>query len=262
MARKAKKNNRIERVLWLLVLIVLGGVSLFLSIRYLLQQEQEKKAAEARYTAFGITMPSGYDIHGIDVSSHQRSIAWPEVKAMEVDGTRMGFAFIKASEGLNDADKKFKTNFESAKAAGMICGAYHFFLATKSGKDQAANFIRQAVLQKGDLPPVVDIEQLYGVKPELMRTRLKEWLQAVEAHYGIKPIIYTYADFYNRNLGKKFNDYPLWVAHYLEPEKPRVGREWTFWQHSETGRVNGIITAVDCNVFNGDSTAFRQLLLQ
>jgi lysozyme len=62
-------------------------------------------------------------------------------------------------------------------------------------------------------------------------------------------------------LGKKFNDYPLWIAHYFEKDKPRISRDWHFWQHSENGRVNGITTKVDFNVFKGDSTAFKQLLI-
>jgi lysozyme len=51
------------------------------------------------------------------------------------------------------------------------------------------------------------------------------------------------------------------VAHYLQPHQPRIKRQWTFWQHSEKGRVNGIISRVDFNVFNGDSTEFRLLLV-
>jgi len=55
--------------------------------------------------------------------------------------------------------------------------------------------------------------------------------------------------------------YPLWVAHYNAPDKPRIGRDWTFWQHSEAGHINGITSLVDCDVFNGDSTNFKKLLL-
>ena len=51
------------------------------------------------------------------------------------------------------------------------------------------------------------------------------------------------------------------MAHYLQPHQPRIRREWSFWQHSEQGRVNGILAKVDFNVFNGDSAAFRALLV-
>jgi len=84
----------------------------------------------------------------------------------------------------------------------------------------------------------------------------------VEAHYGVKPIIYTYVNFYSNYLDGEFDDYPLWVAHYLEKDRPRITRPWLFWQHNERGRVNGILNPVDFNVFNGDSTNFEELLVK
>jgi lysozyme len=82
-----------------------------------------------------------------------------------------------------------------------------------------------------------------------------------EQYYTVKPIIYTYVDFYEKYLKGYFDDYPLWVAHYLQPHQPRISREWSFWQHSERGRVNGILSNVDFDVFNGDSAAFKALLV-
>jgi lysozyme len=90
---------------------------------------------------------------------------------------------------------------------------------------------------------------------------MKEWLDAAEAYYGVRPIIYTYIYFYEKKLDGYFDEYPLWVAHYLQPHQPRIKRQWTFWQHSEKGRVNGILSRVDFNVFNGDSAEFRLLLV-
>jgi lysozyme len=143
----------------------------------------------------------------------------------------------------------------------MTRGAYHFFLATKSGKAQAENFIGRVELKSGDLPPVLDVEQTYGVSNVKLRQRVKEWLTTVEAYYGVKPIIYTSADFYKQYLNAEFDEYPLWVAHYLQKNKPRIYREWDFWQHSEQGRVNGILSKVDFNVYSGDSLSFSRLLM-
>ncbi|HEV3251877.1 MAG TPA: GH25 family lysozyme, partial [Puia sp.] len=58
-----------------------------------------------------------------------------------------------------------------------------------------------------------------------------------------------------------FDGYPLWVAHYLQKERPRIYRAWSFWQHNESGRVNGIVTRVDFDVFNGDSLELRKILM-
>jgi lysozyme len=261
MARKRAKRLSREQKWWLILLI--GGFILILYFTLLnkWQARQEATVASVKYDAFGIELPPGYSIHGIDVSVHQGPIHWPSVFGMKEEDTRMGFAFIKATEGLNDTDKRFHKNWNDAKEAGMVRGAYHFFLATKSGKKQALQFIKQVQLKKGDLPPVVDIEKLYGVKPALMRERLKAYLQEIESYYRVKPIIYTYADFYERYLGEEFTQYPLWVAHYFQPDKPRINRSWQFWQHSEQGSINGIRSKIDCNVFNGDSVKFKQMLL-
>lgn len=260
MKRKRPNKRSRSQILWLLLLLSGCMLILYITLWEKWKERQTKSIESIRYDAFGITMPSGYTIHGIDVSSYQGIIHWPSVKNMVSGEIQMGFVFMKATEGLNDIDKRFHSNWEKAKAARMIRGAYHFFLATKSGKQQALQFIKQVELKKGDLPPVIDIEKLYGVKPVLMRQRVKEFLEIVEAYYKVKPMIYTYSDFYERYLGKDFNEYPLWVAHYFQPEKPRINRDWNFWQHSETGRIDGIRAEVDCNVFNGDSTKFKQML--
>jgi len=254
MARRKKKASKwwiVAGILVITVVVVLVGYDWWIS----------RKSRFVRYPAFGIPIPENYAIHGIDVSKYQQVISWESVKEMKVKNVQLGFAFIKATEGIVNTDPQFKRNWKKSKQAGMIRGAYHFFLATKDGREQAENFISEVELEKGDLPPVVDIEQTYGVSTAILKKELKEWLDIVENHYGVKPIIYTGVDFYSRNLGKEFNTYPLWAAHYYQYTTPRIDRNWDFWQHSEEGRVNGILSKVDFNVFNGDSVQFRNILL-
>jgi lysozyme len=214
------------------------------------------------YPDFGIQIPVKFTVHGIDVSHHNDVINWQQVKAMQVKNINLSFCFIKATEGVQDEDELFERNWKKAKEVGMVRGAYHFFLPQKSGKAQAENFMNSVLLESGDLPPVLDIEETYGVRTPDIRKRVKEWLYTVEAYYHVKPIIYTNVDYYKNFLGKDFDVYPLWVAHYLQAEKPRIERDWIFWQHNEAGKVNGILPGVDFNVFNGDSVAFKALLKQ
>jgi lysozyme len=222
---------------------------------------RSKNLEYVRYPEFGIVIPSAYEIHGIDVSKYQQTIAWESVRDMQVRDIRIVFAFMKATEGNGNVDSYFKRNWRKSKQAGLVRGAYHFFIASKDGKTQAQNFIKRVELESGDLPPVLDVEQNYGTSASQLRKEVKAWLETVETYYGVRPIIYTNVDFYKHYLKGHFDDYPLWVAHYLQPNKPRISRDWSFWQHSEEGRVNGIIPKVDFNVFNGDSAMFRALLV-
>jgi lysozyme len=223
---------------------------------------QYRKVKFTRYPEFGIAIPESYSIHGIDVSKYQDMIAWEEVKAMKVKNIQLWFSFIKATEGIGNTDPQFGRNWKKSKDNGIIRGAYHFFIASKDGRMQAENFIDKVELESGDLPPVLDIEQLNGSSATDLKKEAKKWLEVVENYYQVKPIIYTNVDFYNRNLGSEFDKYPLWAAHYYQPDQPRINRGWVFWQHSDEGRVNGIASKVDFNVFNGDSLEFKALLFR
>lgn len=241
----------------MLVLMITGAAAV---AAWLWWQRQEALDF-VRYEEFGIDMPVNYSIHGIDVSKFQRDINWEAVKQMQVDKIRISFAFIKATEGITRQDAAFKRNWKKAGDAGLIRGAYHFFYATRDPIKQSVNFRNVVQLTSGDLPPVLDIEMHNNQPAAVIRSTARIWLEEMEKAYGIKPIIYTNLKFYNTYLGDEFNDYPLWIAHYYQKERPRVNREWLFWQHSDIGRVNGIKTIVDFNVFRGDSAALMKLCL-
>ena len=253
-ARKKKKLRKIIVSAVIAAILTVGGLLVYQALVF-------KKAKATHYPEFGIDIPGGYEIHGIDVSKYQSMIAWEEVKKMNINNIRLGFAFIKATEGIGNADPHFKRNWKKTKDNELIRGAYHFFIGSKDGRMQAENFIDKVELETGDLPPVLDVEQLNGATSTQLKTEVRKWLEIVENNYNVKPIIYTNVDFYNRYLGSEFDAYPLWVAHYYQLEQPRIRRGWVFWQHSDQGRVNGITSKVDFNVFKGDSLEFRQLLI-
>ncbi|HEX7903105.1 MAG TPA: GH25 family lysozyme [Chitinophagaceae bacterium] len=254
-SRQKKRLLRFTISLTLLAMLAVAGWMFYQWLNY-------RKAKFTRYPEFGIAIPEAYVIHGIDVSRYQRTIAWEEVGAMKVKEISLGFAFIKATEGIGNADPEFRRNWRRSKANGIIRGAYHFFIASKDGRLQAQNFIDKVDLESGDMPPVLDVEQLNGTTTAELKKEIKEWLAIVENYYHVRPIIYTNIDFYKRNLGSEFDEYPLWVAHYYEEKQPRIQRGWIFWQHNDAGNVNGITSKVDFNVFIGDSVEFRNMLIR
>ncbi len=207
-------------------------------------------------------MPEQYKVCGIDVSLYQSKIDWELVKNMREDSIHITFAFIKATEGAFLVDPYFQRNWREAPKAGIICGAYHFFRPEISGKWQARFFLQTVKTEKGDLPMVVDVEQLDGVQPAKMRKELSAFLKYIETQTKVKPIIYSGLTFYQDNLLGHFDDYTLWLAHYYQPDlKITKATNWKFWQHSDKARVNGINHVVDFDVFSGDSLSFRKMLV-
>jgi lysozyme len=215
------------------------------------------------YSSYQIKIPDKYSIHGIDVSSYQGKIDWKMVKSMKEDDVQISFAIIKASEGIASIDPYFQRNWREAAKAGIVCGAYHYFRPQKSGDWQAKFFLQTVNFEPGDLPPVVDIEQLNGVPPEKMRKELSDFLIYVEKKTKVKPIIYSGLTFYNDYLKGYYDEYPLWIAHYHKAElRINASANWLMWQHSDRARITGINHVVDFDAFKGDSLAFQHMLIK
>ena len=196
--------------------------------------------------------------HGIDVSHYQGSINWRSVKAA---GTM--FAFTKATEGDTDVDPDFLVNWNGIKDAGIVRGAYHFFDPNDDALTQAEHFIATVKLEPGDLPPVLDIEISEGVSVEGIENDIRVWLEKVAHAYGVKPVIYSDVSFIRKYLASGFNTYPLWIAEYSKstPDAPGDWKAWTFWQYSDTGKVNGVGGAVDQDIYHGTEADWKQLLV-
>lgn len=131
------------------------------------------------------------------------------------------------------------------------------------GRNNFENFTGQVNLSQGDLPPIVDIEYDDGVNKALIVRDLKKFLIALENHYKIRPIIYTYESFYNDYLIDKFRNYTLWIASYQDsPPILKDGAKWEFWQYSEKGSIEGIKSYVDLNCFYGNTEQLNKLRIK
>lgn len=210
---------------------------------------------------YEICMPLGYSIYGIDVSRHQGTIDWEALKSGDGKSAPVQFVYMKATEGSDFTDKNFETNFASAKRQGFVRGAYHYFSPHSGGLAQANMFIKTVKLQKGDLPPVVDVEERPKDKQRFIQ-ELKIFIAKIEEHYGVKPIIYSYKKYKEHYLSEPFfNKYPLWVAHYYV-SKLDENIEWLMWQCSDIGQLPGIEENVDINIFNGTQEQFKSILIK
>lgn len=214
-------------------------------------------------SSFGIIMPKGYAVHGIDVSKHQGTIDWKRVSRMNKNGISISFAFIKATEGITRQDHKFEANWKQAAQNNILRGAYHFYYPSRDADKQADNFIKTVKLSDGDLPPVVDIELSNGRSAKKITEGLKVFIERLEKHYSVKPIIYTNINFYNTYLKGSFEEYPLWIAGYFDHDRfyNEFNTPWILWQHSERGKVDGIRGNVDFNVYKGSLEKLKNLCI-
>lgn len=197
-----------------------------------------------------IAYPDG-KVRGIDISHYQEEIEWNKLRSADIQGEPVSFIFVKATEGSDIIDEYFNQNFYNARKNDIIRGAYHFYSPNTSAERQARLFCKIVQLEGDDLPPVLDIEKIGDLKSSKLQSEVLKWLRIVEKHYGVKPIIYAAYKFKKSYLNTpELNEYPFWIAHYYINELSYKG-EWSFWQHTDVGRVDGIKGYVDINLFNG-----------
>ncbi|MFH1184589.1 MAG: GH25 family lysozyme [Chloroflexota bacterium] len=200
-------------------------------------------------------------VPGLDVSYWQAEIVW---KPVHTAGVR--FVFIKATEGVAYTDSTFAGNWAGAKAIGLLRGAYCFFHPNQNVQQQAERFVRTIRERQDDpeLPCCIDLEVTDGVPNKKIISGVKTWLDEVEQSLGRRPMIYSGVSFLETSFTEQgqppswSRDYPLWLGWFpskyvvgMSPLMPRGWPAWTFWQYSGKGRINGIGTDVDLDLFNG-----------
>lgn len=188
--------------------------------------------------------------HGIDISHHNENVDFSKVV--------QGFIFLKATDGDTYTDPVFTKRWKEIK--GRARGAYHFYRISDDPKLQAEHFCKTvSPLDHADLPMVLDIEMVeknkYKPQSEAeIKAKvpdLKIFLEQVERFSGRIPIIYINSSLAGYlKLDESFAKYPLWLANYNpgKPSCPKPWVEWTFWQFSESEKVEGIGSA-DVNWF-------------
>ena len=198
---------------------------------------------------------------GIDVAAHQHPggtpIDWSKVRS---DG--QSFAFVKATEGGDWVNPHYVQDIQAANAAGLRTGAYNYARPAGDAKTQAANFAAQIALAPNQtLPPALDIEVTEGKSAAQLEQWIEEFTSELKRLTGRTPMIYTYKYFWmgQMNNSQKFSDMPLWLAAYQDQAPEAVGgwNELSFWQRSGSGKVAGISTDVDMNLFNGSKQQLR-----
>lgn len=202
---------------------------------------------------------------GIDVAKWQGKVNWNAVRE-----SGYSFAFVKASEGVGYEDPTFKRNWNEARAAGLLVGAYHFARVSKSPtiEDDAMKEAEWFASRLGSntanmLPPVLDIEWDKNADKVIPSKDLITWCEVFTQTLGSltqrTPAMYTGFNFmrFRMQHTTRFSHLPLWQVHYTNataPKKMPSWPRWTFWQWSYTQPLPGSSsTKVDANRFNGSA---------
>jgi len=197
--------------------------------------------------------PAGYEVCGIDVSDHQGVIDWQAVK----DSGRVDFAMIRASVGRKNGtvvkDKYFDYNWREAGRVGLYRAPWHYLHSIPYR--QAAKFAEVVANKLARLGHYLDVEE-GGLTQERVSLAFRAFDTLLEGITGS----YTRA-----NLEHLF-DYSagmrnLWIASHTggtTPTLPDQWDDWEFWQYGQAGegKMPGIATKVDLNVWNGTMDEF------
>lgn len=189
-------------------------------------------------------------LEGIDVSRWQGSINFKSVKAAGID-----FVIIKA--GGSDAgfyeDTMFKINYAGAKAAGLKVGAYYYvgskFQGADNGIADAKRFIRILGNRSLEYPVYVDIESTLQKEKAGTTDAAISFCEYMESkHYFTGIYGSDVSTFQDRVQADRLSSYTWWVARYgKEPS-----HNYSVWQYTSSGSVNGISTKVDRDISKTD----------
>lgn len=227
---------------------------------------------------------SSSHVYGIDISRYQHekgkkryNINWNDLRITSL-GTMtekkiedavnypISFVYIKCSQGTNILNRYYAADYKQSRKHRYITGSYHFFSTKTSGIQQAKYFLKHCQYHRGDLPPVLDVEptdaQIRAMGGDAaLQSQILAWMAHVETALGIRPVLYCSLAFINKHLKDSYitANYNVWIARYGE-YKPDL--HLVYWQICPDGRVNGIKTEVDINVFNGYSDAFDEFIIK
>ena len=174
----------------------------------------------------------------IDASPYQGWIDWLKVRA-----AGHTHAYLKCSEGLGSTGVWLPDTVRRAREHGVGVGLYHYGHPSNPPHREAAFFLKTAEphLQAGDIRPALDLEVTEGHSWEYLNDWKAQWLAVVDQHIGALAVFYSY--WYYLKQMRLYKTRPVWGAYVGRVVPP--GNEWSIWQYSFTGRVDGIRGHVD-----------------
>ena len=197
-------------------------------------------------------LSSGSGVLGIDVSKHNGSINWEEVKNSGVSFVIIRCGYRGSATGVIVDDPKFRENIQGATAAGLKVGIYFFSQAVNGVEavEEASAVLDRISGYKISYPVFIDVEAAGGRADGISNDTRTEVVKAFCE--TIQDSGYTAGVYANKNwLGSKmstgsFSGYNIWLAQYAAA--PTYNGRYEMWQYSSTGKISGISGNVDLNI--------------
>ena len=184
---------------------------------------------------------------GIDVSKHQGKINWNDVKNSGIE-----FAILRAGYGMymSQKDSTFDYNYSECKRLNIPVGAYWYSYATtvEEAKKEAEVCLEVINNKAFQLPIWFDQEYEPSIKAlsKQIRTDIcKTFMEEIKSA-GYKTGLYCSYDWIKRLYENQLSIYDKWIAQYSS-ECSYSSSDLAIWQHSSSGKVNGISGNVDLN---------------
>ena len=186
---------------------------------------------------------------GIDVSKWQGNIKWNKVKATDVD-----YAIIRCGYGNNETsqdDTYWKINADACTQNGIPFGAYIYSYADskEAAKSEAEHVLRLVKNYKLTYPIYLDLEE-NSVRNKLNSAQIAEVAKTfcdIIENAGYTVGIYANKDWFDNFLTDSYFDQAdKWVAQYNS--NCTYKGEYTMWQCTADGTVDGIDSKIDLNM--------------
>ena len=184
---------------------------------------------------------------GIDISKWNSLINWQEAKADGVEFAMLREGYGK--KGPKQIDKRFKENYNGAKAVGIPVGVYHYSYADSvaDAKAEAEFCLENIQGMQLEYPIAFDLEDKEQLKlNNRQRTDIVKAFCSEIEKAGYYVVLYCNLNWWNNYLLKdELKQYDLWLAQWNVGE-PSV--ECGIWQYSDRGIIDGINGNVDLNI--------------
>ncbi len=202
---------------------------------------------------------------GIDLSYHQQSVNWDELKASPVEFVMLRCGYRGYLEGGLIEDEKFREYAKKCNEYGINLGIYFFTQAiTVEEAEREAEFVIDLIKDyKISYPVAFDTEYISDesartntneISKELRSDMINAFCEKIK-EAGYYPMVYASENWFRRNMDvEAVQEYDFWAPQYLEDNDFLY--DFTIWQYTDSGNIPGINTVVDLDISMVDYSEF------